>query len=65
MYSKENGVSTIAFSGKVGEGIEGLYEIGIKSIFSIMTGVSTLDEALKEGSRNLELTTENVVRLLK
>ena len=63
--AKENGVSTIAFSGKVGEGIEGLYEIGIKSIFSIMTGVSTLDEALKEGSRNLELTTENVVRLLK
>ena len=40
-------------------------KIGIKSIFSIMTGVSTLDEALKEGSRNLELTTENVVRLLK
>lgn len=63
--AKENGVSTIAFSGKVGEGIEGLYEIGIKSIFSIMTGVSNLDEALKEGSRNLELTTENVVRLLK
>ena len=32
--------------------------------FAKFTG-KTLDEALKEGSRNLELTTENVVRLLK
>lgn len=58
-------VPTIAFAGKVGEGIDGLYEIGIKSIFSIMTGVSDLDEALENGAINLEITTENVARLLK
>ncbi|MGG5461061.1 glycerate kinase [Clostridium sp. B9] len=58
-------IPTIAFAGRVGEGVEGLYDIGIKSIFSIMTGVSTLDKALEDGARNLEITTENIVRLLK
>lgn len=63
--AKKEGVKTLAFAGKLGDGVEGLYDIGINSIFSIMTGVSSLDEALKNGERNLEITTENVVRLLK
>ncbi|MEG2290963.1 MAG: glycerate kinase [Clostridium sp.] len=62
--AKEQGVKTIAFAGKVGEGVENLYGVGIDSIFSIMQGVSTLDNALKDGKKNLELTVENVVRLI-
>lgn len=62
--AKKNKVDTIAFAGKVDDGSENLYEIGIKSIFSIMVGVETLDEALKNGKKNLEKTVENVVRLL-
>lgn len=59
-----NGVKTIAFAGKVDEGAENLYEVGINSIFGIMRGVCSLDEALKNGEINLEKTVENVVRTL-
>ncbi|GAB6169102.1 glycerate kinase [Clostridium carnis] len=62
--AKSKRVKTIAFAGKVGEGVENLYDIGINSIFSIMTGVSTLEEALENGRKNLEKTTENIVRAL-
>ncbi|MBU3104957.1 glycerate kinase family protein [Clostridium gasigenes] len=62
--AKEQGVKTIAFAGKVGEGVDNLYAIGITSIFSIMQGVSNLDNALKDGKENLELAVENVVRLM-
>lgn len=62
--AKEEGIKTIAFAGKVSEGVENLYPIGIESIFSIMQGVDTLDDALKNGRENLAKTVENVVRLI-
>lgn len=62
--AKECGVKTIAFAGKVDEGVENLYDLGIDAIFSIMLGVTDLDTALKNGEKNLEKTVENVVRLL-
>ena len=62
--AKRQGVKTIAFAGKVEEGSENLYDIGITSIFGILRGVTSLDEALKDGARNLEKTVENVVRIL-
>lgn len=62
--AKEQGVKTIAFAGKVEEGSENLYEVGISAIFSIMRGVTSLDDALRDGKRNLEKTVENVVRTL-
>lgn len=62
--AKANNVKTIAFAGKVEEGSENLYEIGITSIFSIMRGVVDIDTALKMGKYNLEKTVENVMRIL-
>ncbi|MGL4762179.1 MAG: glycerate kinase family protein [Sarcina sp.] len=62
--AKKYGVKTVAFAGKVDEGSENLYEVGIDAIFSIMRGVSNIDRALEEGKVNLEKTTESVVRLL-
>ena len=62
--AKEKGVKTIAFAGNVGEGIDILYTGGITAIFSIMLGVSTLENALKNGKENLLVTVENAVRLL-
>lgn len=62
--AKEKGVKTIAFAGNVGEGIDILYTGGITAIFSIMLGVSTLDNALKNGKENLRITVENAVRIL-
>lgn len=62
--AKANNVKTIAFAGKIEEGSENLYEVGITSIFSIMRGVSDIDTALKMGKYNLEKTVENVMRIL-
>lgn len=58
-------VPTIAFAGKVGKGLEKLYDEGIKGVFSIMQGVESLEDSLKCGMENLESTVENVVRIIK
>lgn len=62
--AKRQGVKTIAFGGRVLDGIDELYKLGVTSIFSITPAVITLEEALGNGSANLEKTVENVVRLL-
>lgn len=64
LIAKKKGAKTIAFGGRILEGSENLYDIGISALFSIIPGVISLDEALKDGSKNLERTVENVVRLL-
>ena len=64
LAAKKQGVKTIAFAGKVEDGSENLYDVGINSIFGILRGVTSLDEALKDGAKNLEKTVENVVRIL-
>ena len=55
----------IAFAGRVGEDIDILYEKGIDSIFGIMKEVTSIDEALKHGKKNIEKTAENVIRLIR
>lgn len=41
-----------------------LYENGIDSIFGIMKGVTSIEEALAKGPENIEKTAENIVRLM-
>ncbi|MDD6796557.1 MAG: glycerate kinase [Clostridiaceae bacterium] len=62
--AKKYNVPVIAFAGKVDSQSNNLYEEGIKSIFCIMQGVESLDDALRNGSTNLERTVESVTRLL-
>ena len=42
-----------------------LNEKGIDSIFGIMKGVTSIEEALEKGKENIEKTSENVIRLMK
>ncbi|SFC22967.1 glycerate kinase [Clostridium uliginosum] len=62
--AKKANVKVLAFAGKVGEGVENLYPEGIHAIFGILTGVTSLDEALELGKDNLERCVENVVRII-
>lgn len=62
---KKYDVPVLAFAGKVEPESSNLYEEGMKSIFSIMQGVESLDDALKNGSSNLEKAAESVARILK
>lgn len=54
----------IAVAGKVGDNIDDLYENGIDSIFGIMRGVTSIEEALKDGEENIEKAAENIMRLI-
>ena len=63
--AKRYNIPVIAFGGKVSDDADNLFEEGIIALFSIMRGVESLDDALKNGSSNLEKTVENVVRILR
>ena len=55
----------IALAGNVGDNIDILYEKGIDSIFGIMKGATSIEEALIKGQENIEKTSENIVRLME
>ncbi|MCI5637062.1 MAG: glycerate kinase [Sarcina ventriculi] len=63
--AKKYNKPVVALAGRVGDDIDILYEKGIDSIFGIMRGVTTIDEALKNGKENIERTSENIVRLME
>lgn len=63
--AKKYKLPVIAFAGKVGAGINELYDLGIDSIIGITPGVISLEKALKNGKENLEIATENIVRIIK
>lgn len=54
----------VALAGKVGDNIDDLYENGIDSIFGIMRGITSIEEALENGKENVEKASENVMRLI-
>lgn len=57
-------IPTIALAGNVSDDIDILYQYGFHSIFSIMPGVQSLEKALENGKKNLEMTASNIARLL-
>jgi len=63
--AKRHGKPVVALAGRIGDGAEVLYDLGIDAIFGIMPGASTLEEALAGGRRNVERTSENIIRLMQ
>ncbi|MEH7180403.1 glycerate kinase [Neobacillus vireti] len=63
--AKKYSIPVVAFAGRIGSGVEPLYENGFTSIIGILKGVSTLDEALKSGEANLSFAAENICRVIK
>lgn len=63
--AKKYNIPVIAFGGRIGEGIDELYSLGIDSVIGITPGIISLDEALSKGKDNLEISAENVVRILE
>ena len=62
--AKKYNKPVVALAGRVGDNIDVLYEKGIDSIFGIMKGVTTIEEALAKGKENIEKTSENIIRLM-
>ncbi|MPY19184.1 glycerate kinase [Paenibacillus glucanolyticus] len=64
MVAKKHGKPVVALAGRIGDGIEVLYDKGVDAIFGIMPGAATLSKALVNGQQNVERTSENIVRLM-
>ncbi|MGG1399000.1 glycerate kinase [Bacillus salipaludis] len=63
--AKKHSVPVIAFAGRIGDGVEVLYNNGFNAIIGILKGVTPLEEALKSGQENLAFAAENICRVLK
>lgn len=63
--AKKHSVPVIAFAGRIGTGVEPLYDNGFDAIVGILKGVTSLDEALSLGEQNLAFSAENICRILK
>jgi glycerate kinase len=64
LVAKELNIPVIAFAGRIGDGVEGLYKYGINSIIGILSEADTIDKALKKGPENIERTCENIARII-
>ncbi|MFG6497045.1 glycerate kinase [Fictibacillus sp. UD] len=57
-------VPVVAIAGSIGPNYEAVFEHDIDAVFSVVNGVVSLEEALANGSVNVEKTAENIARLL-
>ena len=53
-----------ALAGYIGDGAEVLYEEGMTAIFGILSQAQSLSDALADGAKNVERTSQNITRLL-
>ena len=58
------GVPVIAFAGRIGEGAEDLYSLGVGALVPIVQGVSDFPRALADGPVNLERAVAMTCRIL-
>lgn len=64
LSAKKLGIPVIAFAGKIGEGADKLYEHGFLAIVGILKEVSSMENALLSGERNLKFAVENTCRII-
>lgn len=65
MIAKKHSVPVMAFAGRIGAGVEPLYDDGFTAIIGILKGVTSLDHALVSGEENLTFAVENICRVLR
>ena len=63
--AKKYSIPVIAFAGRIGNGVESLYNNGFTSIVGILKGVSSLDEALESGEANFILRSRKYLPSVK
>jgi glycerate 2-kinase len=63
--ARRRGIPVLGICGRIGKGAELTYGHGISAIFSIVPGPCALEEALVKGRENMEITGENIARLIR
>jgi glycerate kinase len=62
--SQDCGVQVVAIVGSIGAGVDNLYPMGVTSMFTLVPGPVSLDEAMRNGKRMIADTAERVLRLV-
>ena len=62
--AKALGIPTVAISGSLGKGFEGIHDLGIDAAFSILDHCMTLEDAISETATLVSDATEQVCRAL-
>lgn len=62
---KKYKVPVIAITGKIGDNIDEIYQLGITAIFSIVNKPMTLDEAINNVEYLIQSCLENIIRTIK
>ena len=62
--AKALGIPSVAISGSLGDGFEGVHELGIDAAFSILDRCMTLEDAMSETAKLVTDATEQVCRAL-
>lgn len=63
--AKRNKVPVIAIAGKLGDGIEPLYDHGIDAVFSILDQPMELANALRKADKLIQSVVENIMRTFR
>ena len=63
--AKRNKVPVIAIAGKLGDGIEPLYDHGIDAVFSILDQPMELADALRKADKLIQSVVENIMRTFR
>lgn len=63
--AKLHGIPVIGIAGTLAAGYESVHEHGIDMVFTIVPGVTTLEDALQHASANMERTAYNIGMALK
>lgn len=61
--AQRQGVPVVAIVGSIGKGVDVLYPLGVTSMFSLVPGPVSLEDAMQHGQAMLADTAERVVRL--
>ncbi|MFJ5758990.1 glycerate kinase [Neobacillus sp. NPDC093182] len=62
--ARKHNIPVIALTGTLGPGYEAVYQHGINTVFSIVPGITTLENALENAYQNIVSTTRNIASLL-
>lgn len=64
-YTKKHSIPLIAVVGCIDDDIDELYPAGVTAVFSINTKPLPFEEAIKYSEKNLAITMDNLMRILK
>lgn len=63
--AKKHDVPVFAVVGSLGQGFEAVYDSGIDAVFSIVPGIVSLQEAMRDAEKNLNNTAYNIARTIQ